>query len=89
MQTKQVESFRRVDFSGMKMTMIVIYNSPQDYPGKYIARVWDAAIPEATNCIQIRDTLEELRKDIRAAGFYLRLMRAAGDDPVIVESWMR
>lgn len=46
-----------------------------------------AAAP--TNCIQIKDTLEKLRKDIKAAGFSLRLMRAAGDDPVIVESWMR
>lgn len=89
MQTKQVESFRRVDFSGMKMPMIVIYNSPQDYPGKYIARVWDAVIPAPTNCIQIKDTLEKLRKDIKAAGFVSRLARAAGDDPVIVESWMR
>lgn len=89
MQTKQVEGFGQVDFSGMKMPMIVIYNSPQDCPGKYIARVWEAAIPAATNCIQIRDNLDELRMDIRAAGFITRFPRAAGDDPVIVESWMR
>ena len=89
MKTKQVRSFREVDFSDIKMPMIVICNSPTDYPGKYIARVWDAEIPAATSCIQTSDTLEKLRKDIKAAGFSLRLMRAAGDDPVIVESWMR
>lgn len=89
MQTKQVESFKQVDFSDIKMPVIVIYKNTSDYSGKYIARAWDVAIPAPTNCIQIRDTLEELRKDIRAAGFYLRLMREAEDDPAIVESWMR
>lgn len=89
MQTKRVKSFRQVDFSDIKAPMIVIYNSPSDYPGKYIARVWEAAIPAATNCIQIWDDLEERRMDIWAAGFIARFPRAAGDDPVIVESWMR
>lgn len=89
MKNINVRSFKNVDLSEFRIAMIVIYNSPQDYPGKYIARVWDAAVGKPTNCIQERDNLEDLREDINAAGFKYKFPRAAGDDPVIIESWMR
>ena len=30
---KFVESMREVDFSGMQMPVIVVYDSPMDFPG--------------------------------------------------------
>lgn len=84
---KKITSLTEVDFSEMKVPMIVIYNNTKDYPGTYVARVWEASENAPTNCVLIGDNLNLLREDIHAAGFFTRYPRAAADDPVIVESW--
>lgn len=64
--------------------IIAVYNSPSDYPGKYVARVWD--INKPTKVIVIRDSLEEIRKTIPS---YMKRLGACNmDDPVIVETWL-
>lgn len=64
--------------------IIAIYNSPADYPGKYVARLWD--INKATKFIAIRDSLEEIRKTIPS--YMTRLGACSMNDPVIVETWL-
>lgn len=39
--------------------IICVYNSPTDYPGRYVARLFDGS--RATCLIVVADTIEELR----------------------------
>ncbi len=89
MLSKFVDSLKNVDFSRIKMPMAVIYDSPKDFPEMYLCRIWEGAGGHPTNTAIQKFSLEEMREDIQAAGFSIRFPRAAGDDPVIVETWMR
>ena len=84
-----MESLRQVDFSDLSFPAIVVYKNPKDYPDAYVARVWEGARNLPTNTLIKRETLQEIRKDIKAAGFTTRLTRTEGEDPVIVETWLR
>jgi hypothetical protein len=70
----------------MKITRIpiitVCYNT-EDYPGKYVARVWD--VDQLTYLVAIADSLEEIRK-AKPPGMML-VNRLPGDKPEIVETW--
>lgn len=86
---KRVESMRDVDYSELRFPMITIYERPKDFPGEYVARVWDGAGPKATNIIKTAPAAGILREDIKAAGFTICFPRAEGDDECIVETWIR
>ena len=67
-----------------RLPLICVYNNPSDYPGKYVARVWDVDRP--TNVVAIADSLEEIRE---AKPPEMMIMdRIPNDDPVIVETWI-
>lgn len=85
--SKNVISFGNVDFSGIKIPMIVVYERPSDFPDKYIARVFDCEIP--TDVIIVRDSLQEIRDDITAAGFMVCMERSQEDALSVVETWMK
>lgn len=84
-----VESMSQVDFSGLTLPLITIYEKPYDFPTVFVARVWDGKGPKATNTLITRDSLQEIREDIEAAGFTIKFPRAEDDDRHIVETWMR
>lgn len=84
-----MESMRQVDFSDLRFPLIAVYKKPKDYPDAYVARVWEAARNLPTNALIKRETLQEIRRDIREAGFTTRFARQQRDDPVIVENWTR
>ncbi len=84
-----MESMRQVDFSDLRFPLIAVYKKPKDYPDAYVARVWEGARNLPTNTLIKRETLQEIRKDIKSAGFTIRLTPAEGEDPVIVETWLR
>lgn len=87
MLDKQVESTHQIDFSGLKFPMITVCKSPQDYPGMYVARVWDG-LQGPTNMIVIKQSLEELQSDILQNTGMLFVPRYKEDDPVIVGAWV-
>ena len=89
MLSKFVDSLEDVDLSGIKIPMVVIYDSPKDYPEMYLCRIWEGAGGHPTNTAMQKNSLEEMREDIQAAGFLIRFPRAEGDDPVILETWIR
>lgn len=64
--------------------LICVYENPKDYPGKYVARLWDRDSP--TNLIALTDSLADLRK-LMPLGMKIRA-REARDSPVIVEVWI-
>lgn len=85
MEDKVVKSF---DMNSLikitRLPLICIYNSPSDYPGKYVARLWDVDKP--TNMVAIAESLEEIRG---AKPPEMMIMgRMPNDDPVIVETWI-
>jgi len=71
------------------LRMWTVYRHPRDYPGKYVARLWeiDASGHPNTGSIVVSDTLESLQDELEAMGL-VRLIRSPGDDPVIVETWL-
>ncbi len=86
---KMVKSMKQVDLSEIKIPMAVIYDSPKDFPGMYLCRIWEGAGCHPTNTIIQKNYLDEMREDLQAAGFMFRFSRADGDDPVILETWMK
>lgn len=84
-EDKVVKSFdlKRIAKS-TRFPLICIYKNPKDYPGKYIARLWDVDRP--TNIVAIAESLEEIR-ETKPADMVI-MQRQPQDDPVIVETWI-
>lgn len=83
---KHVSSMKEVDFSGMKLSMIVIYDHPIDYPEFYVARVFEVDKP--TNVVMVKNTLEEIQKDITENTYKIFMPPSKYDDPKIVGIWI-
>lgn len=66
------------------LTMWVVYNSPKDFPGLYVARKWVKNAP--TSELVSAESLDEVRKQIPQG--LMRVPRDTRDDPVIVETWI-
>lgn len=66
------------------MPLIAVYRSPADYPGKFVARLWDAHHP--TNLIMTTDSLDELLQ--RRPPEMIVIGRQPSDDPIIIETWL-
>ena len=64
--------------------VIIETANQDDYPRRYVARLWDMSVPTSTQYMALEDTLEELRKTIPAE---MSRLPAAPDDS-IVEAWL-
>lgn len=64
--------------------VFTVFNSPKDFPGKYVVRIFDGKNP--LRLITVSDTLEEARKTIPP--MFMRTDRSEKDDPIIVETWI-
>lgn len=64
--------------------VIIVTANQDDYPRRYVARLWDMSVPTSTQYIVLEDTLEDLRKTIPAE---MNRLPAAPDDS-IVEAWL-
>ena len=87
-KTDYLPMLQMVDYSALQMPGVTIYRNPADCRGYFVARVWDMAISKPTNICVKRVSLQELRADIRTAGFLNRIPRDRTDNPIIVESWI-
>lgn len=86
---KRVPSLAAVDYSDMKIPMAVVYNSPADFPGKVIARVWEGAINRPTNVYCEYKSIAKCREDAETAGFTVCIPRSPTDDKSIVGTYMK
>lgn len=86
MADKQVESAYQIDFRGLRMPIIAVYHNTTDYPGTYVARVWDVNIP--TNVVMINQDLNKLQQDIRKHTAMVWLPRRPQDDTVLIGTWI-
>ena len=64
--------------------VIIVTANQDDYPRRYVARLWDMSVLTSTQYMALEDTLEELRKTIPAE---MSRLPAAPDDS-IVEAWL-
>ena len=62
-----MESIREVDFSGLKVPFVAVYGHPDDFPDKYVARIYE--LDKATDTIMVqRDTGRNNSRHQRAHG---------------------
>jgi hypothetical protein len=71
------------------LAMWTVYDSPSDYPGKFVARRFyvDASGVKPSGSIIIAENLETVRYILCAEMGLIRLTRNEEDDPKIVETW--
>lgn len=82
----RVEDFHGVDWHKVTKSApnFVVFNSPEDCPGKFVVRLFDGAQP--TRLFTTKDSLEEARKTI--PDIFIPVQRSPGDAPAIVETWL-
>lgn len=84
---KKINTFADIQIREVPFPVIVIYSNPSDYPGYFVARVWNLDRP--TEILIIKKDVHEIREDIkRNIPTMVRLTRAQSDDPCIVETWV-
>lgn len=81
-----MESIKEVDFSGLRVPFVAVYNSPDDFRGMYVARVYDLDKP--TDTIMLKKTLEEITADIEENTKMVFVSRGKEDVPALVGVWM-
>ena len=86
---EKLNPFCNVNYDNMFVPSITIYDSPADYRGAYVARLFESAVPAPLNTFATSDSIEDLRDMIRVAGFNFCVPRDPHDHPVIVETWFR
>lgn len=86
---EKLNPFCNVNHHNMILPSITIYNSPADYRGMYVARLFESAVPAPLGTFATSDNIKDLRDMIQAAGFYLRVPRDIHDHPAVVETWFR
>lgn len=81
-----VEDFLGVDWH--KETAVfpnfVIFDSPEDFPGKFVVRLFDGTKP--TRLIAVKRSLEAARKTIPE--IFIPVPRSETDKTAIVETWL-
>lgn len=65
--------------------LITVYENPRDFPGKWVARLFDLKRP--TPIMAIAGSYEELLQTMPSSGM-IRMPRRPDDDPVIREVWL-
>ncbi len=74
----------KIDIEARALFVWVIYDSPIDLPGRFVARKWRNGVPTLT--IEQAQDLDDLRAKLPTG--LMRFGRQNGDDPKIVECWL-
>ena len=70
-----------------KCPVIVVYHTPGDFPGKYVARIWDLEDGQPVpKYFIVKNTLEEIKREI--PGGMTWFMRDDDDDPCVVGTYI-
>lgn len=79
-----VKKITPMHLASCEQPSVAVFNSPDDQPGKYVARLFDKNLP--TNIAIIEDSLDEVRAGIPFT--MVKLDRTPFDHPNIVEVWI-
>ena len=81
-----IKGFEYVNLSNIRVPMIAIYNGPDDFPDKYVARLYNMNV--ATNIIMVEDDIEKIRENIRKNYITMvPLPKSKLDVKSLVETW--
>lgn len=83
---KIVNSITEVDLSAIRCPVIAIYNHPEDFPDKVVARIYDMDIP--TDTIMLAETAEELSQDIHRHTGMVFFPAGAEDVASLIGAWI-
>ena len=74
----------------MNLQMWTVYDNPRDYPGCYVARLFevDASGVAQTSSVVISKDLEVLRHFLQFEMNLTCLTRSPEDDAKVVETWL-
>ena len=86
MKDNNIQSFKDVDFSSVSVPFIALFRGPDDYPGKYVARLFDLDKP--TNAVMVRDELKEIEEDIKTNTNLVFVERGTEDVKSLLGVWM-
>lgn len=86
MSDKRLESASEIEFKGIRMPIIAVYRSPQDYPEKYVARVFDMSEP--TDLVIVKEDFIELQRDIEQHTDMIWLSRTPKDVIELIGTWI-
>lgn len=82
-----IKTFKEVDIRDIEIPIIAIYYNAEDYKGKYAARLF--IIDEATKIVLVKDSLEEVRADIKKnCPNLVRFDRSKEDVLSLLETWL-
>ena len=79
---KRVPTLNLVDYSDIKVPLVVIYDSPKDFPGKVVARVWDGEKSRPTNVYCEYENLKRCEDDVMSAGFVFKIRKMTDEQLV-------
>lgn len=68
------------------LPIVTVYDSPADYPGMYVARLWD--IDRPTDCVIVSGSLSGIQGVIRLILPQMSFIPRSTDDPCIVGSYL-
>ena len=87
------DDFHNADLSGLRMPTVVVYFNTKDYPGEYVARIWDSCaqhevktMPAPSNFVMVKDTIDQIRKGIPRN--MSKIPRSVDDEVHIVEVYI-
>ena len=72
------------------LSLFTIYDHPSDYPAHFVVREYQVARDGCVSPVeppQLYPTLQAARQ-VQFDAWRMCLRRQAGDDPVIIESWL-
>ena len=85
MKEKRVSSVKEIDMRGLFMPVIAVYEHPDDFPDKYVARVFDVDRP--TDTVVVKDSLLDIQRDIGENTCRIFVPRGAEDVRSLVGGW--
>lgn len=83
----RVESIGQVDLSDLAVPVAAVHVNCLEYPRKTIVRIFDMDKP--TNVVIVKDTLEEIQKDIQKNTTMVFIQRGADDVESLVGVWVQ
>lgn len=85
-ETVELETFETVLMrEKFYLPIITVYQNPQDFPDKFVARLFD--VDQPTPYTVVKDSLKEVRQAIPQHVFY-KIPPMESDDPSIIEVWV-
>ena len=83
-RTIRLENFDDLDLSDYTMPLFTVYYNPDDFPGRFVVRLWD--MEQSTPFAILGESLEDVRSKL-PHGLH-RLPRNTNDAPAIIETWL-